>query len=180
MHSYKNKTGLVERCAKIESDSEKAFQDFVAKIGWSFCGFSSESVDINDHVDCYIKNPEGKKLSVDIKGFKHGVKCGRILVEILNVQGRRGWLLGKADYIAFAINETEFALIERPKLFTLIKNAMGLEVFTKGNFNVIMRKGIQSANKECLAPAWYCREDRQKERITNLPLEEVLKIKLAI
>lgn len=180
MHSYQFKTDLVNLCDRIEANSEKAFPEFLNNRGWSFCGKSTQKQDMFDHIDCFVKDENGNKLSVDIKGLKRGVTDEKVLIEICNVQGRKGWALGKADLIAFQISPIEFLLVERNKIFQLLKNKMGLSVFTKGGFKVLIEKGRKSFDKRCLAPNWYAREDRPKERITNLTLDEIKKISLVL
>jgi len=63
-------------------------------------------MNINDHIDFIIYNKKGDRYTVDIKGLKRVGRSGNrqsewTWVEFANVQGKRGWLYGKADYIIF-------------------------------------------------------------------------------
>lgn len=180
MHDYKTKKNWVKRCENIESRSLSAFQSFLFLHGWKFRGDSTEREDIVKHIDCRIESPEGKKLSVDVKGLKREISTGRVLVELQNVKGNRGWLFGHADIIAFQVNDNDFLFVPRNALFQLVKKLCNMSVFTKGGFNVVMTGARISDIANCNAPNWYHRPDRPDEKVTFVALEEIRKISLTI
>jgi hypothetical protein len=172
-----NKTWL-ERCGKIEDQSISAFRTFIENTRWVFERWATKQEDMHNHVDCFIKNFSGQKVAVDIKGLKREISQGRVLVELMNVQGKRGWLFGKADFLFFQVDEKGFVVVERNKLFQLAKKICGFDVFTKGGFNVAMKGNRVSNIADCNGSSWYCRNDRPKEKVVFLPLEEIKKIAL--
>ena len=73
------------------------------------------SEDVYDHIDYWITRE--KKISVDLKSLKRISRSDakpqnkKIWVEFKNVQGKDGWILGKADYIC----------LEQPFHFLFVK-----------------------------------------------------------
>lgn len=168
------------RCAKIETNSIAAFKSFLKNILWQFGSETDAKTDMEKHIDCYVYGIAGAKTSVDIKGLKREISQGRVLVELQNVQGRRGWLFGQADLIAFQISDYDFLMVPRNALFKLAKSVCGFDVFTKGNFTVVMKGQQVSDINACNGTSWYCRPDRPKEKVVFLPLEEIKKIALTV
>jgi hypothetical protein len=58
---------------------------------------------------------------IDVKGFKESHKTGFTWIEFKNVNGKKGWINGKAHVIAFE-REDRFDLIHRLKLKKFVKN----------------------------------------------------------
>lgn len=74
---------------------------------------SNRHENIHKHIDFYI-NDKG----VDVKGGRH---LDTIWLELKNVQGKNGWLEGKADYICFYIHELKsFCFYKRIDLLNLL------------------------------------------------------------
>lgn len=87
---------------------------------------SSKSVDIHDHVDL-IWTLEDKKITFDVKSLKKHNRNDVVFddsihwIELQNVNGKKGWLYGKAKYIAFETN-TSWIIVSRVKLINWIDN----------------------------------------------------------
>ena len=74
---------------------------------------SNRHENMHKHIDFYI-NDKG----VDVKGGRH---LDTIWLELTNVQGKDGWLKGKADYICFYVHELEsFCVYNRTDLLNLV------------------------------------------------------------
>lgn len=93
------------------TESEKLFYSLVPGSDWS-----DDDVDAYDHID--IITPE---YTVDVKGIKKLNRWDGSFspdihwIEFQNVRGAKGWIYGKANYIAFQI-PNEFILIDRELL----------------------------------------------------------------
>ncbi len=102
---------------------------------------SSNSQNMRSHIDVFItkdpaklkENTEYKPItySIDIKGLKR-VNRGDILtenekiwIELKNVQGRKGWLYGEADIIAFEMN-SGFLLVLRKSLLDFVEKMVDI------------------------------------------------------
>ena len=79
------------------------------------CIKSSSRDDMYNHIDFYVNT-----FGIDVKGNRH---LETIWLEIKNVHGHNGWLLGKADYIVFDIKELKsFCFFERVLLYDFVRN----------------------------------------------------------
>jgi len=118
----KNKFDSSGKALEMGQNAEKSF---------SFCaearGFKVTKSSFNDemnHIDFYIQSPENVKVSVDVKSRKKinraddKVNDDLIWIEFKNVQGRNGWLYGKADFICFE-RENDFIMVNRKSLAKL-------------------------------------------------------------
>jgi hypothetical protein len=92
----KDKIAFLRKGKDVELEFASLFKDALS---------TSQEEDIKDHVDVKIS------IGVDVKGLK---KINRVdesvnenfhWVEIKNVQGKDGWLYGKADFFAFEIKD---------------------------------------------------------------------------
>ena len=96
---------------RTRTESEKLFYSLVEGCDWS-----TDESDMYDHID--IITPE---YTVDVKGIKKFNRYDNSFspdihwIEFQNVRGNKGWIYGKADYIAFQI-PNEFILIDRELL----------------------------------------------------------------
>jgi hypothetical protein len=163
--------GWQERCSAIEDTSTADFLKLCASNGWGVRK-ASEAQDKTQHID-YILNVAGREVTVDVKGRKKFSDRGLLLIEILNVIGNRGWLLGKAEQIAFQLQKG-WLIVDRNALFRLVKDKMGLYVSTKGGISVTAERGKQVSSLPCLAPSWYCRPERPKEMVTYLTINDIV------
>lgn len=104
---------------KLGKESVRLFIDACESYGYKLVK-SSDSIDMFDHIDYFISRPDGTKTSVDIKG---GNKIDEIWVEFKNVSGKDGWVLGKAELIAFDMPEKGgFYIVNRKELFSLSRS----------------------------------------------------------
>lgn len=110
----------IKKCAENGAHSEDKFAEVLTHFGYQVFD-ATEEENIKDHIDKYFITPEAiywgsfQQHSVDIKGIKDFNKCDNLskylsynILEYTNVNGDKGWLYGKADYIAF---ETEYSFI---------------------------------------------------------------------
>ena len=101
---------------RIRRQSEIDFYNIFKNAEWS-----SENEDIFDHIDVRIGS-----ITVDVKGIKRiNMKDAAPdpsihWVEFQNVLGKKGWIYGKAEYIAFELID-EFLLIRREDLYEFCK-----------------------------------------------------------
>ena len=79
------------------------------------CIKSSRYDDIYKHIDFWVNG-----VGVDVKGNRH---LETIWVELRNVRGKKGWLKGDAEYIAFDIVELKsFCFFKRDELLDFSSN----------------------------------------------------------
>ena len=117
--AYKNKYDQSGKSFEAGDKAEKLFASALAKAGLSFreASFQEEI----SHIDFFILKDSAPPVAVDVKARKKIKRSDTetndnlIWVEFQNVAGRRGWLYGKADLIAFE-REENFILVNR-KLF---------------------------------------------------------------
>lgn len=82
------------------------------------------------HIDYFVEY-QNKTVSVDVKSRKKikrsdsAINDEFIWIEFKNVQGKRGWLYGKADFIAFE-REDHFLLVKRSLLAKLCEKLVDL------------------------------------------------------
>ena len=101
-----------KRCKLDGYYFENLFKQRVLSRGLNWVN-SSDYDDIYKHIDCYV-NGKG----VDVKGNRH---LETIWLEYTNVTGKRGWLRGDADFIAFHVSELDkFLLFQRDDLLDFV------------------------------------------------------------
>jgi len=118
------------RCFDTAEKSDFIFRKVAGLQGWNIKK-SSDNVDMFDHIDYYVEIPDildksPYNISIDIKSAKKfminpflTLENEWIWIEFKNVNGKEGWLYGKADYIVYVfLNELWF--INRKKLITFI------------------------------------------------------------
>tara|TARA_R110000822_G_scaffold110654_5_gene240941 strand:- start:1961 stop:2518 length:558 start_codon:yes stop_codon:yes gene_type:complete len=159
---------LLAHCAKIDDTACSLFIDTVKGEGWTVRKSTKEQ-DMFQHID-YIISRDGFTLTVDVKGAKRFSDQGLFIVELVNVIGNRGWLFGKANIIAFQVGN-EFLFVDRNKLYSIVKEKMGLKVYTKGGFSVHC-SGRQLYSKPVMAPNFYQRKGR-KDMITFIERKDL-------
>ena len=102
----------------------------------------------------------GQEMKVDIKGHRsvnRGDEVGEYAwVELINVRGDKGWLLGEADIVAFAYYE-DFILVKREELLA----------FTLKTLEVRLAK----------EPYCLYRRHGRKDLITMVPYSELKKLR---
>ncbi|MBR6516117.1 MAG: hypothetical protein IKT40_04605 [Bacilli bacterium] len=71
------------------------------------CKKSERNEDMFDHIDFWWDSPRKGRIGVDVKGIKKHNRKDKIVddsihwIEMKNVRGNKGWVYGKAEYIAF-------------------------------------------------------------------------------
>lgn len=146
---------LSSSLAKREAESETALVSWAKAKGLTIRP-ASKRQDMAEHID-YFLGANGQEISIDLKGWKEGQAAGLFLVELKNVQGSKGWVYGRADYILFQEGDS-FLVIDRQRLADKVAK---IKEWKKGG-------------KFCRAPFYYSRSDRQQEAVTWLPRSEIL------
>jgi len=90
---------------------------------------SKKQQDIVLHIDLFLKRGEGE-ISVDYKSQKSKTRGGKKMenqtwIEIQNVQGKHGWLYGKADYIVFE-QQDKYFFAKRSELVKFVEKKVDL------------------------------------------------------
>jgi hypothetical protein len=89
---------------------------------------SSSKEDIEDHIDFWWDSPKKGRIPMDAKGIKKNSRYDKSFddsihwLELQNVNGKPGWLYGKAEYIAFRTN-TRIIFVKREKLLSFALRA---------------------------------------------------------
>jgi len=110
-----------EYSERIGNRAEDLFVKICQKKGCSVYQ-ASKREDIFEHWDRRVISPSGKNTLVDVKAMKDG-RYDFTYLELIGNTGKNGWLLGKADLIAFQ-QEYGFLLFSRINLLNwVIKKA---------------------------------------------------------
>lgn len=86
--------------------AEKIFLETAIREGVNFIRKATKEEDVKEHWDFLLKDYNNVKFLIDVKAHKHEYRNGPLLkdwywIEWKNVNGDKGWIHGKADYIAF-------------------------------------------------------------------------------
>jgi hypothetical protein len=170
---------------KKEKAYTKLFETLIRKRGWGFRQASKQE-DMFDHIDCHITIMNGSKAvrscAIDLKGTKYNSRLNEGVpefmcqyIEFLNVNGDKGWLFGKAEYIAILDeNESKFYLIKRTDLIK----------FCEKMFKVDLSGKIEDIEERLLNVAtWVTRADlahhqlyrrwKRLDIVTQISMDEV-------
>ena len=102
--------GFLNMSRSIGWEGETLFLRACQKRGANWTQATKEE-NMKHHIDFHVEK-DGHKLSVDVKGAKQ-----EVLLEYKNVRGNRGWLYGRADYIAFlSPSKDSFLMVPRQNL----------------------------------------------------------------
>lgn len=110
------------------NDSEKKFYDTCVSRNWSI-EKASKHQDMHEHWDFKVRDS-----LIDVKGPKKTSRhdaCfnyNETWIELQNVRGQKGWLRGKADYIAFE-HIDHFLIVNRQDLLNWCKNKIETSSF---------------------------------------------------
>lgn len=113
----------------------------------------SKKKDIKEHWDVLLVK-KGRIIKVDVKTVRDKSLNGR-WIELVNVRGENGWLLGEADAIAFELEEG-FLIVPRDRLYSWVN--MKASGFTK-------KKHV-----------FYEHYERGKSVVVYTPLEDIKKL----
>lgn len=108
----------------IGDTAEENFMIALYKKGWPF-DKSTQHEDMHHHIDFWVQSPNNTRRSFDVKAYKKSAKQGNLLIEFKNVSGNKGWLYGKADFIAFDFND-HFLCVVRSELAQLAESLCDL------------------------------------------------------
>lgn len=100
-------------CKKSGRETEELFANTMVALGCKV-EKTSMAVDIHDHIDFFVD-----EVGFDVKGNR---RVDYIWLELQNVQGRKGWLKGKAKYIAFYFTDLDvFKVFRRDDLLSFVE-----------------------------------------------------------
>lgn len=174
----------------FESQYTALFEYICNKRGWKFKK-SNAKQDMKDHIDCFVTICNGntpiRRFAVDLKGDKYtskankgDKKCLCQYIEFLNVNGDKGWLFGKADYIA-VLNENEdgFYLIPRVRLISFAEELFDVDLSID-----YCKMGRMFEQVGCENNLWvnsplnsyhklYHRHSRPKEIVTQIDMDDI-------
>jgi hypothetical protein len=150
--AYRNKYDKDGASFNLGANAESSFVSAANKAGLAIR--KSDAKDEFRHIDFYINLGTSKELemSVEVKSRKKvkrsdsSVNDDLVWIEFKNVRGKRGWLYGAADLLAFE-RENDFLLVDRKLLARLCEKLCDL---TKMNVDVKMPlyTGYQRRNRE--------------------------------
>lgn len=84
---------------------------------------STKDEDINQHIDFWWNSPKRGWIGIDVKGISKSKRSDVSFddsihwLELQNVQGKDGWLKGKAEYIAFKTS-SKIIFVKRDRLLS--------------------------------------------------------------
>ena len=93
---------------------------------------------------------------IDVKGLKRTARSDKnfnqeeIWVELQNVRGRKGWLRGKADYIAFE-HEDYFLIVNRQELLDWCKKKIKISSFVSNPRQALYRLYQRKNRKDIIS-----------------------------
>lgn len=136
-----------------------------------YCGgtfeIASFEEDTKRHIDLWWESPKKGRIGIDVKGVKKLKRSDNETddsmhwIEIRNTQGKKGWIYGDMEYIAFVTNHD--ILFVKPK-----------ELYGNILFNTIGKNLLhENINLELYSP--YQRKDR-KDVIIKIPTSELREI----
>lgn len=147
-------------------EAEMRFEDYAKKKGYVVTP-STKKENKYDHIDFFLEGKTGT-VSIDLKARKRTSRKDKkfnddwIWLEIKNVQGREGWLYGKADFIVFE-TEKSFVLAPRKKLIELANEKVRFDLF-------LVDRAYQAKYRIYQRP-------KRRDQITQVELKEILKLK---
>lgn len=98
--------------------AQEHFIKFAERDGYK-CVRANNYQDRHEHWDVMLVKDD-KVARVDVKMFKESHKSGYTWVELQAVNGKKGWVKGKAHVIAFEL-EDRFILVNRLKLCKMVE-----------------------------------------------------------
>ena len=99
---------------------------------------ASDNEDKYDHIDFWWDSPKKGRIGIDVKGLRKNDRTDNHTddsiqwLELTNVNGNKGWLYGKAEYIAFRTN-SNIIFAKRTKLLNFILEKIKDKTITHTN-----------------------------------------------
>jgi hypothetical protein len=127
--AYRNYFDTTGKNSQDGQSAENAFEKILKDKGYE-TRKSSFGENVHKHIDLYAKK-DGIETSYDIKSRKRVNRADinpndeLIWLEVLNTQGKKGWISSEANYITFE-REHDFILVTPENLQKLIKEKCNL------------------------------------------------------
>jgi hypothetical protein len=177
-----------------EREYTSLFENKLKAKGWTFKAATANQ-DMKDHVDGFVtmynNGAAVRTFAVDLKGDKYNSRrnngkreCLCQYIEFLNVNGDKGWLFGKAEYIA-CLNEEQdgFYLVPMKRLRKFCEELFGisldgkLEDVRRRLNSVGCEKNLWTCNVEYAIHKLYHRRDRLDECVTQISMDDIKTLK---
>ena len=148
----KNKFDSSGKALEMGQNAENCFSSCAQKNGFQVVKASFN--DEMNHIDFHLKSEKGLEISVDVKSRKKinraddAVNDDLTWIEFKNVQGRNGWLYGKADFICFE-REQDFVMVNRQSLAKLCEKLVDTTLINVHN-SMPLYTGYQRKNRKDL------------------------------
>jgi len=150
---YRNKFDTTGICSE---DGEKAENIFVALAKKrDFLIRKATQQEQYDHID-YVLLKDKQKISVDVKARKKLSRSSSdyndhmVWVEWKNVQGKAGWLYGKAELIAFE-QEKHFIILSRKHLADLCEKLVDKTCIAESSYSALNKVYTRHGRKDQLS-----------------------------
>lgn len=170
--TYQNKFDKSGECAAQGEGAEELFSQLSTKRNYKVRK-ADRKQNIYDHIDFYLTgvNKESNKdqtITVDVKAQKKTSRKDSsfndswVWVEIKNVQGRDGWLYGKANFIAFE-QKDYFLLVPRKTLIEVVLSNVRFDLdyvqrASQAKYRIYQRPG-------------------RRDQITQIKVQDLLELK---
>lgn len=159
-------------CSSIDYDATTLFLKLCSDRGWTV-DKATKLQDTKEHWDWKLTK-DNKSHLIDIKGLKRinsqddKSDDSLLCVEYDNVEGTTGWLRGKAEFIAFLVNEG-FLFVSREDLLELSKK--------KIDWN---RKPIESPRSKRPYRVYQRSQWNRKDKFAYLRKEDVMSLQYSL
>ena len=164
--TYRNRFDKDGKCSREGHNAEDLFCEMAKDRGY-ITEKSSRQDNMHKHID-YTLEGKNKTVTVDIKARKRTSRRDKkfndewVWLELKNVQGRKGWLYGDADFIVFETEE-DFVLVPRKSLIGLV--------------NSTVRFDLSFVERAYQAKYRIYQRAKRRDQITQVKMEDILAIK---
>lgn len=122
------------------------------------CIKSCEKDDMFKHIDFYLNNGQ----SVDVKASNKVFNSEHyVWIELMNIYGNKGWINGKATFIAFSLGD-RYVFFKRRELKYFVYNKVNVE-------RIHLKVGR-------IKPYSVYRRKGYKDKIVLIPLKDILRL----
>ena len=145
----------VEEGSKGEHRFKKIMESFGLLVGEA-----SFKENVHDHIDFFVKGKTeklvGLKFSVDVKARKRKSRDSDeydeeyTWVEFKNVRGKKGWLYGKADKIAFE-TEAGFLMVDREELAKWCEDSVDFKKSVRNPYSAIYKVYTRKGREDLIS-----------------------------